>query len=373
MAPKCPSATWPPFLSASLCHQTTYPGPPLWQLSFHQTWPFRIDGAWVTVTELCWQASRWMILAATFGVWVVLGSFRGLMWSSSCFPYRSLSSLRTLNPADWSIINRIWGHLLYESGRLWWQVFLITYQLLIRAERLLYWPCGRDFWPCPQRKHVCHSLLIWGNRLGHLLTPRAEVKCPNTWLVHSLRMKQRCPLNIWLTNRITITNLSDTGWLLNVLFCLKPGMSKNFWVCVFLVSVFLSYLQRSVRALLQRLCLLPSSPKSPASQLFVIIRDLCFQHTDNSETEGLDVYWDAVARNANVRKQRSTKSLYLFHKMTKSLWGVCGCVGEEPCGSFVILVWPRVLSYTLTSHKSNFLMKYLPLNLEKLSSEWRHD
>lgn len=52
MAPKCPSATWPPFLSASLCHHTTYAGLPLRQLSFHQTWPFQIDEAWITVTWL---------------------------------------------------------------------------------------------------------------------------------------------------------------------------------------------------------------------------------------------------------------------------------------------------------------------------------
>lgn len=81
MAPKYPLATWPPFLSASLCHHATYAGPPLWQLYFHQTWPFQIDEVWITMTWSCWQGSEWMILAATWGIWVVSGSFRVSLWS----------------------------------------------------------------------------------------------------------------------------------------------------------------------------------------------------------------------------------------------------------------------------------------------------
>lgn len=106
MAPKCLIATWPPFLSASLCHHTTYGGPPLWQLYFHQTWPFQIHEVWITMTWACWQGSEWMILAATLEIWVVLGSFRVPLWSKIKSKIFQPESNRLSFQARWPIINR---------------------------------------------------------------------------------------------------------------------------------------------------------------------------------------------------------------------------------------------------------------------------
>lgn len=175
MARKCPSATWPLFLSASLCHHSTYAGPPLWQLSFHQTWPSQIDEAWIPVTWSCWQESERMILAAA--------NFRDLGCEAEpfCHPLH-ISSNRSQNSFS---LSRVYPTTYIQhsepsqmanhkqdvmSSSLWIRLtgkhrsvnssaplpsLYLSRWFLIRVEWLQYWPCGRGFRPCPQ--HRAHS------------------------------------------------------------------------------------------------------------------------------------------------------------------------------------------------------------------------
>ncbi len=49
---------------------------------------------------------------------------------------------------------------------------------------------------------VCHSLLIWRNRLGHLLTPWTEVKCPNASLNNAFSLNDGGNRDtLWMSNK----------------------------------------------------------------------------------------------------------------------------------------------------------------------------
>lgn len=134
MTSKCLSATWPPFLSASLCHRSTYSGPLLWQLSFHQTWPFQIDEDRIIVTAL-WAIFRlndcscyieaFGSIRKTWGLFLLLTHLIKLKGLSDEIYH---PGLKTLNPVNWTTTSRMWDHL----ERCLETTMLSTFHLLCR-------------------------------------------------------------------------------------------------------------------------------------------------------------------------------------------------------------------------------------------------
>lgn len=207
-APACTAR--PPFLSASLCHHTTYAGPPLRQLYLYQSQAFWMGTVWIAVTWTCWQGSQRMIFICHSGY---LGCFFRVFFFGcrvpSIFDQRSFKlnqnpvRRQTLWKPSQAACITVKRAMMDMTVLVMWQAGpwrtavstlqrlcprLISRRSLIRVKWLHYWPCGRGFQSRtgPAYCWLLFAIPNWAGRID-------QVIC---W-VHGQRLS--IPMPAWLT------------------------------------------------------------------------------------------------------------------------------------------------------------------------------